>query len=546
MQGRTNPKAAYDVIVVGGGVYGAAHAWEAASAGLRTLLIEREDYCSGASANSLKTIHGGVRYLQNLDFARVKESKREQALLLAIAPHLVHPLACIMPTDWSLTRNPLSMWIGFTLYKWIGDGDSRLTDKYGIISRRALTSEFPWLAEERANGGAIWYDAQVYNSERLVIDYIMSAQARGADVYNYRQAESAVVSQGRIREVSVRDRFTDEVFNVRAAAVIDTTGGWAEQAVAGPGRDAPGRYGRVRAVNLLFNKSISKYALGVRSAPETDKASGRLLFAAPWRGHTIVGTWYFPCVDSVDDDHITREEFEYCLADVQRSYVGFKVGSEDVTLVHMGTLPTKGSGGRAGDYDILLDKQEIVECEGADGGPTSVWIVPGIKYTTARAAAEKTVHRILTRLGRRAEGSGTRTQTLRGGDMDGRERYRKKMLDAHGECYGEVVVDRLLNEYGTTMEEIMRYAEGNDELAQLVPGTRDMLKAEVLHAIEVEQACTIGDVLIRRAGIGSIGMPDESTVTWCADFMAQHLGWGEAEKADAVEQLNRYFTRVVG
>ena len=215
----------YDVAVIGGGVHGAAIAWEAARSGYSVLLVERRDFVSGASSNSLKIIHGGLRYLQGLDWPRSRASAMEQETLMRLAPHWIRPLPCAMPTyrEWMKSRLPLRSGL------WLYDRCVRSR----AMSRRypgSVTSLERWSqltsvpVTPHMTGVAEWYDAQVYNSERLVLAYLWSARALGASLANYAELEVIPESRGGVRELVVIDNVTGSTYPTTARHLVDTAG----------------------------------------------------------------------------------------------------------------------------------------------------------------------------------------------------------------------------------------------------------------------------------------------------------------------------------
>ena len=200
----------FDILVVGGGIYGAALLRDAAAQGLSAALVEQADYVSGTSANSLKIIHGGLRYLQQADLPRVFESIRERSLLLRTAPHLVAPFPCLMPTTRALMKSRLVMWAGLLLndiLSWnrnAGLVPSRRIPRGRTLSRRALLDILPPLRDTPATGAATWTDAFAYDSERLPLAMIRAATARGALAANYVRADGFLLDDAQKRVLGIR------------------------------------------------------------------------------------------------------------------------------------------------------------------------------------------------------------------------------------------------------------------------------------------------------------------------------------------------------
>lgn len=375
----------HDLVVVGGGIQGAAAAWEGASRGLRVALLEAHDFGGGASWNSLKTIHGGLRHLQRLDVASLRESARERRALLAIAPALVHPLAFLAPAQGRGTRSRAALAAGLLLSDLLTPDRNRgLPPERHLPRGRALTraqavAGVPPLAQTGVTGGALWWDAQVDSSERLVLAFLHAAAGAGALVANRVQAVRLLRDGPRVRGVAARDEVTGWPFEVRGRMVLNAGGAAASALTAGAGLTAAS-LPHLRAVNLMVRGTLVRdVAVG---APSGD----RFLFCVPWRERSIVGTAYAP--ESTPASVLAEELAEE--AERAFGWAGFR--RDDVLLVHEGRVPA--GRGRAG----LLSRSRVVDHE-AEEGVAGVLTVVAAKFTTARATAEAAVDLVRRRLG---------------------------------------------------------------------------------------------------------------------------------------------------
>jgi len=226
----------FDVVVVGGGICGSAILWDAAQRGLSAALVEREDFAAATSAHSLKVVHGGIRYLQHLDFTRVRESSRERSALLRIAPHLVHPLPVMVPTFGHGLGGREALGGAFLLLEALtATRNRRLPDparrvpRARLISRRQVADWYPYLDRPELTGAGVFWDGQLANPPRLVWEFIRTAAGAGAQAANYCEVEDFVRRGNRVVGVAVRDRLTGDRFEVRARVVVNATGPYAEQ-----------------------------------------------------------------------------------------------------------------------------------------------------------------------------------------------------------------------------------------------------------------------------------------------------------------------------
>src|SRR5215216_413866 len=222
----------FDVLVVGGGIHGAITAWDAALRGLSVGLIERGDFGSGTSQNSLKMIHGGLQYLHEGNLSRIRTMVRERTTWMKIAPHLIHPLACLIPTTQTMSHSRLVMSLALRVNDLLGFDRNRLADPQKdlpegmIVSQRELSRILPGYDISTSTGAAVWYEAQIYNSERLLLEFILSAVQAGAEVANYVEAINFLQCEDRITGVRAKDLQTGQVFDIGSKLVINSAGAW--------------------------------------------------------------------------------------------------------------------------------------------------------------------------------------------------------------------------------------------------------------------------------------------------------------------------------
>ena len=199
----------FDLLVIGGGIYGAFAAWDAGLRGLSVALVEKRDFAGATSANSLKMVHGGLRYLQNADIRRMRESIRERTNLMRIAPHLIHPLPCMIPTHGLGKKSRLAMSLALRINELVSKDRNCLSDpqkyipKGHIVSKDDCRKIIHGISDDGLSGGAIWYDCQIYNSERLIISILRSAASEGAELANYLEVKRFLIQSGRATGVEV-------------------------------------------------------------------------------------------------------------------------------------------------------------------------------------------------------------------------------------------------------------------------------------------------------------------------------------------------------
>jgi glycerol-3-phosphate dehydrogenase len=376
----------HDLLIVGGGIHGVAAAWDAAQRGLSVALIEGHDFGSGVSWNSLKTIHGGLRYLQTADLGRFRESVRERSTLLRIAPALIQPLGFLVPTYGHGLKGREALAVGLLVNDVLSaDRNRGLPPEKRIARGRLLAARetlalVPGLVADGLKGGALWYDAQVQSSERLTLGFAHAAAASGASLANYALAVGFLRDGPRVTGVRARDQLTGREMEVRARLTLNAAGPRALALLAEAGLAVP-PLSFLRAMNLVFARPAGvAQAVGALSA-------GRFLFLVPWHGRTIVGTAYAPA------EAPERDSVRTFLHEAQRAFPWAGLDARDLSLVHRGLVP--GAGGAAG----LRTRTLFVDHEADHGVPGLVSVV-GVKYTTARGVAETAVDLVARRLRR--------------------------------------------------------------------------------------------------------------------------------------------------
>jgi glycerol-3-phosphate dehydrogenase len=534
----------YDVVVVGAGIHGAALAWELTRRGISTALLEQDDFGSGASANSLKIIHGGLRYLQHLDWVRSRQSAQEQQSLRRLAPHLIRALPCVMPTYRGLGKSRAALFCGLSLYENLirPNNDKAQDEKSALITREQLQTLIPISLTPDMTGGAIWYDAQVYNTERLTLSYVITAMEQGADVFNYVKVNALEIKDGYVVAALSENRLTGDSHRFRCSVLVNATGADIFEApfesvlkhVAAP------RF--VRAVNLILPGHISDYAVGlsVRSNQTQGRADDRLLFFTPWGQSTIVGTWYFP--DRRDLGHaITRDELQQCVRDVSGRFRNFDFDESDVCHIHIGRLPTTGL--RSSGTAKLLERSRIIDSK-AEQGVEGLLSVVSIKYTTARLVAEQSISLIRDKIDHQTPRE-ILSARLCGGEIDDFEKFVASKTRQYGDRLSASTIYRLARHYGTHIDHVVALMDRRHALREIVPGSEDVLAAEIHYAMESEKAFTLNDVILRRTGLGHLGRPPQETLDYCIDMMASHYQWDDDRRARELNSVAASYDRVV-
>jgi glycerol-3-phosphate dehydrogenase len=523
--------APYDLLVIGGGVYGLAIAYEAGSRGLRTALVEAGDFGGATSFNHQKTAHGGLRALQSARLDRALQSIRERRALARIAPWLLRPLPFLVGTYRSWTRNRLALRAAFKLDAWLG---RRRNDHVEpelhlplprLISKAATLRLFPGIKPEGLTGGAQWYDYQIVEADRLTFAFAEAADRSGADLANYAEAIGPVRDGGRISGMEVRDALTGGTFRISARATVNAAGARAPgiMAMFGDARQVP----MLKAMNLVTTVRASDIAL---AAPA---ASGRMLTLVPWRGRALIGTSQSGSVPPATPASVTAAEVAAFVAEANAAFPALKLTPEQVSLVHRGIVPA--SVGRQGQAELLADGGLI------EHGATGAYSVLGLKYSSARGVAERTVDTVAKRLGARIKASRTAERVLPGAGIADHEALAI-------ETGREVQLDVPLP---TLQHLTARYAEGAAAMVRMMKERKDWMEpvaagcpttgVEVVHAIRHEMAVRLSDIVIRRSGLGAAGHPGREAVAACAAIAATELGWDQDRAQEETRNVDAFY-----
>ncbi len=514
----------FDIVVVGAGIYGAATARDAALRGLSIAIIDGRDFCGATSANSLKIIHGGMRYLQQLDFPRVLESCCERRNMMRIASHLVHPMPSIMPTRGHLLKSREAMAAGLLLYEILTGKRNTLRDREKNIPRGRVISKseclkiIPGLAGDGITGGVIWYDACAFNTERLVVSMVRSAVDSGAVACNYTRMTGFIGSSNRVKGIKAEDMLSGDEVEVRARLVINNTGPWVNETLnLLDAHTTKPLTGLSMAMNFVLKRQLfSSHAVGLSCPVETGSRE-RLLFFVPWGGRTMVGTYYRSHEGHPDRLHATEEDIDLFLADLNKAYPEGNLAKDDIALIHAGLLPTKHLTRDVRDPELLrhyriLDHGKHDHIEGLIS-------VLGVKYTTARDVAEKTIDLACRKLRIDARPSSSAKNPMPGGDIGD---FKGLLAEADLDNTAR----RLVYNYGMEYRNVVN-GTGNLE---------DTLEGEVQFILDNEMPQTLSDLIFRRTDLAISGMPGDETLLRCARIMARHLGWDRSRIEEEVRQ----------
>ncbi|RFU23052.1 glycerol-3-phosphate dehydrogenase/oxidase [Geodermatophilus marinus] len=511
-----------DLLVVGGGVVGAGCALDAATRGLRVGIVEARDWASGTSSRSSKLVHGGLRYLEMLDFGLVFEALRERGLLLErLAAHLVRPVSFLYPLQHRVWERPY-VGAGIALYDGLAQASGRRAGlpRHRHLTRRGARKLAPALKPEALVGAIRYHDAQI-DDARHTMEIVRTAAAYGALAANRARVASFLKEGERVVGAVVTDMDTGRELRVRARQVINATGVWTDDTQGMVGERGQIRVRASKGVHLVVPRDRIHSSTGM--ILRTEKS---VLFVIPWGRHWIVGTTDTPW--DLDKAHpaATAADIEYVLSHVNR-VLAVPLTREDVEGVYAGLRPLLTG---ESDSTSKLSREHTV----AHPAPGLV-VVAGGKYTTYRVMAADAVDEAVHGLDRTVGPSVTENVPLLGA-VGWPAPWNQRHVLAQRSGLHVARVEHLLHRYGALTPEVLALVEADQELARPLPEADDYLRAEAVYSARAEGARHLDDFLTRRTRI-SIESWDRglAAAPVVADLMGAVLGWPPERRAQEVQ-----------
>ncbi|PIQ25495.1 glycerol-3-phosphate dehydrogenase [bacterium (Candidatus Blackallbacteria) CG17_big_fil_post_rev_8_21_14_2_50_48_46] len=530
----------YDLLIIGGGITGACIAWDAALRGLKTALVEKSDFSGATSSAPSKLVHGGLRYLKNLEFGLVRESLRERRYLEQIAPHQVDPLPFLLPAYRQSQNSPPILLAGMTLYellsydkRWLQDPDKQLPS-FHPLSRKETLRRVPQLTPEGLISGLLYYDCLMHSPERLTLDFLQAASEAGADLANYAEVTGFEREGKSLTGVTLQDRIGGENLSLKSKVIVNASGPWADL-LLGLMEEEPARH-------LLRSKGIH---IITRAIAPLDQAltltneQGEHLFIIPWRGYSLIGTTDRQFEGHPDQFKVTSEDIDELIEKTNRMYPAAALTRTDVRYFYGGLRPIveKETKVKVDSYKASR-KHEVYDHE--EEGIHGLISVIGGKYTTARHLAEQVVDKVYHQLKQPKAPCPTIQAQISGGKI---ERYQDFVSAQQSKwcLYRPELIAHLCRSYGARVDKVL-------EVGKTAPGLLDPLSpdlqevgAEILYAVREEMAQTLADAVFRRTGLGTLGDPGTAALEKAADLMAQELGWDSEKRASELARVKARF-----
>ena len=501
----------FDLLVVGGGIYGAWTAYDAALRGLDVALIEKGDWASGTSSASSKLIHGGLRYLEQFHFGLVRKSLHERTKLLELAPHRVHHLKFLIPIYAGSRLGPLKLKAGLWLYDMLA-GKKGIVHSREYVKRQDALSIYPFLSSDGLRGVCSYGDCQT-DDFRFTLEIVNGASNAGAVAVNYVEALSLIVKNGRVLGAKVFDNVDDTTFEIHASVTVNTTGPWVTRLNRTDRLTNPIRL--TKGVHLLLPSYDATAAiLGI------SHHDGRVFFVIPWYGRTLIGTTDTSFEGNPDAVEIQKADVDYLLTSVNRilsddlSWDRSSIIGQFVGLRALRNERGKSPSSITREWSLERTQERLLSSIGG-------------KFTSARTDATIIVNSVLEILGKPVNGHApTETHLFPWCPGENFDDWKKRIF---GDCtvlgVDRETAENGIRRYGSCFKHIHELIRGNRLLGGRILPDLPFCKAEIIHAVKNEMAVTLNDVLRRRIPILLLAQPQKAVLKDVINLVGPTAGW---------------------
>ena len=505
----------FDAIIIGAGINGAGIARDASLRGLRVLLLDKGDLASGTSSWSTRLIHGGLRYLEYGEIGLVRESLREREILLRIAPHLVKPLAMVVPLYGEANRRP--KWMiraGMLAYDALSLDKSLKNHRFW--SHEETMRQAAGLRSEKLQGAAVYYDAQVEYPERLVVENALDAQAHGAEIRTYARVSRLIRENGAVCGVEYTGKNGDHT--ARAPVVLNVAGPWVDKVLRQtensplPTPHSP-LIGGTKGSHIVVQPFAGAPDGAIYVEARSDR---RPFFIIPWQGLCLIGTTDLPFTGDLDNISATESEIAYLLDETNWLFPDAQLNRESIRYTYSGVRPLPFV---AANRPAGITRRHFIHNHAPDF-PGLLSIVGG-KLTTYRSLAEEATDAVFRQLGR----------------------GKPPCRTAEKLFFDKPTVNRLTRIYGARAAQVQELATSDAALSEVFDAATGAIAAEIVHAARHELAQNLCDILLRRTMVGlneNAGLGADEAAACIAQ---QHLGWTSERAAREVADYRAFVSR---
>jgi glycerol-3-phosphate dehydrogenase len=527
----------FNLIIVGGGITGAAVAYIAAARGLSVALFEKKDYGGATSAATSKLIHGGLRYLANMEIMLVRESLRERRILGNIAPNFVYPLPFVLPNYKRWKGNIWKILAGMYLYDLLSYDKKDTWDKskqlqnHKIISYRKTIRLEPNLKKENLRNSVYFFDYQSIFPERLTLAFIKSAAEYGAKVSNYAPVEGFIYdAENRITGVDVKDVFSGITKKVYADLIINCCGTWADKILNLAARKdfKAHKIKRSEGIHIITKKIAGNHVVSLQ------REDGGHMMIMPWRDHSLIGTTDKEYYGDPDEYRVSKESINDVIQAVNENF-GMKISFSDINHAYGGLRPlvddqTKSSYETSRKYEVY---------DNAVDGIEGMITVEGGKFTTSRSLGSEVLNLVSKKLSKTLSDSVSDNLYLSGCEIRDMKQF---MIRQHlnYQDFSKKTIEYVSRNYGTDSKVVFQIARDEQRYAEVISHDGEIL-AEIVYAIKYESAKTLRDIMLRRTGTGTLGNPGKDIIDKIAGISAEMLNWDKKRIEEETASLMKVY-----
>ncbi len=509
----------FDIIVIGGGIVGAGIAREARLRGLSVALFEKGDFASGTSSRTSGLIHGGIRYLEQGAFGLVREAVRERYQLFHLAPHLVTLLPFLLPIYRGSRWGKLKIKIGMMLYDFLAGNQS--LGQHLFLSPERVKQLEPALSDSGLLGAARFFDCQM-DDARLCLAVLLSAQKRGAEIFNYTEVIELLVKEGKACGVKVKELASEKESAIYARVVINAAGAWADTVCRLPGAAPIGdsapqpKVRPTKGIHIVLPKLTERHAIVLASQKE-----GRVFFVLPWRDHALIGTTDTDYSGDPDCVRSNQEEIASLVTDTLPYFPS--VASKNVLASFAGLRPLI--------YNQDKSPTDRSREEKIEWTAEKMLVILGGKFTLFRKMAIRVIDAVIKENPSLATLKRPDPEPpIHGGEMSSLNEFTRQEVGRKNLLVGQEIITRLIETYGTHYEEVIDCARENPGLLKPLTPLGYPLPAEVLYAIQNEHAVHLSDFMLRRTRLAhGPYRTSEPLIQAIATIMGRELGWSQEE-----------------
>ncbi|WP_061221563.1 glycerol-3-phosphate dehydrogenase/oxidase [Leptospira borgpetersenii] len=525
----------YDLLVIGGGITGAHVLWDSTLRGMKSILLEKNDYASGTSQATSKMIHGGLRYLKNFELGLVRESLRERAILARITPQAVQTMGFLVPIYSNIER--LVLKVGMEMYNALSyDRNANISQdrsipKYSFLSKEQTTMESPTIERDKLKGSYLYYDYLNINPERHTCEFIFSARERGAEAKNYTEVTSITRSTDSLYTVVARDKISGKEISFQTKSVVNATGPWADLVESLVGVEIEKHLVRSKGIHIVTRKICGDKTL------VTKKKDGTHLFIIPWRNKTIIGTTDTEYINSPDRFRVTKKDIEELLSEINYSFGYTDLTLNDVDFYYGGLRPLVEDPGEPKSTYNTSRKTEIFDHK--ESGFPGFFTAMGGKYTTSRSVGEAVVNKVADYLPGNFSVCETSVTPPSTGNYSDLLSFTKELAKKFPKLSGESI-ETIAFLYGLQAYQILEKSSSREEFYTLQNGEK-FFESEVRFIANREDIRFATDFFFRRSGVGVPGLPEEKETTKLVRSLAKYLRWNQNRISKEIKAVKKRY-----